>query len=336
MSTNPEGSSRGPLQTRVCDLLGIRHPVVLGGMGGATSPDLVAAVSNAGGLGTLGLSGRRPDEMAKLIGQIRAGTSAPFGVNFLLFNVNDAAVQAALAERPPVVTYAWAWSDQDLAPYVEQAHAVGARVTYMVSTAADARRAVAAGADLVIAQGSEGGGHVGLMATMTLVPMVVDAVKPVPVLAAGGIADGRGLAAALALGAEGVLLGTRFLATPEAPIPEAYKQAIVASDGHDTALTMIPDLLSGSIWPGAYARTWQNAFLERWSGREAELRRERRQLVREVAEARAKGDVQNAPLLFGQDAGLIDAIIPAGEAVNRIVAEAHRIITNGLPRLAAR
>ncbi|HEX5417191.1 MAG TPA: nitronate monooxygenase, partial [Chloroflexota bacterium] len=218
-------AARGPLHTRVCELLGIRHPIVLGGMGGATSPDLVAAVSNGGGLGTLGLSGRRPDDVTRLIGQIREGTSAPFGVNFLLFNVDDAAVQAALEQRPPVVTYAWAWSDQDLAPYVERAHAAGARALYMVSTVADARRAVAAGADLVIAQGSEGGGHVGLMATLTLVPMVVDAVAPVPVLAAGGIADGRGLAAALALGADGVLLGTRFLATKESPIPEAYKQA---------------------------------------------------------------------------------------------------------------
>lgn len=322
-----ENRGRGPLHTRICDLLGIRQPVVLGGMGsGATSPNLVAAVSNAGGLGTLGLSGRRPDEITRSIEQIRDQTAATFGVNFLLYNVDDTAVAAALAQKPPVVAYAWAWSDQDLAPYVDRAHAAGARVMYMVSTVADARRAVAAGVDLVVAQGSEGGGHVGQMATMTLVPMVASAVAPVPVLAAGGIADGRGLAAALALGAEGVLLGTRFLATDEAPIPPEYKQAIIASDGHDTTLTVIPDLLSGNIWPGAYARTWQNAFMEHWSGREADLRRQRRALVTQVAEARAKGDVQNVPLLFGQDAGLIDDIAPVSEVISRIVAEASEII----------
>lgn len=326
--------SHGPLHTRICDLLGITHPVVLGGMGSGTSPELVAAVSNGGGLGTLGLSGRRPADIPNLIEQIRAATSAPFGVNFLLFGVDDAAVEAALAQKPPVVTYAWAWSDQDLKPYVDRAHAAGAVVTYMVSGVPDARRAVAAGADAIIAQGSEGGGHVGLMGTMPLVPMVVSAVSPVPVLAAGGIADGRGLAASLALGAEGVLLGTRFLATDESPLSQGYKQAIVDSDGHDTTLTEIPDLVGGSIWPGALARTWRNGFLAEWSGREPELRRRRRDVARQVATARAAGDVQRTPLLFGQDAGLIDSIVPAGEVVTRIVTEAREIIEKRLAGFA--
>jgi len=335
MTIRQSGAARGPLHTRVCDLLGITQPVVLGGMGGATSPELVAAVSNAGGLGTLGLSGRRPEDVPGLIGQIRSRTSAPFGVNFLLFGVNDAAVEAALTQKPPVVTYAWAWSDQDLAPYVDRAHAAGALVTYMVSGVPDALRAAAAGVDAIVAQGSEGGGHVGLMGALALVPQVVSAVAPLPVLAAGGIADGRGLAAALALGAEGVLLGTRFLATVESPLPLSFKQAIVDSDGHDTTLTEIPDLLSGSIWPGALARTWRNAFLAEWSGREPELRRRRRAVARAVAEARAAGDAQHAPLLFGQDAGLIDAILPAGEVVRRIVAEAREIIEGRLRGLVA-
>jgi len=246
-------------------------------MGGATSPDLVAAVSNAGGLGTLGLSGVPPETIPDLIAQVRAKTSAPFGVNFLLFRYqpDHPAIEAALAQKPPVVSFAWAWSDQELKPFIDRAHATGAQVTHMVSLVSEARRAVEAGADVVVAQGSEGGGHVGLMGTMPLVPMVVTAVAPVPVLAAGGIADGRGLAAALALGADGVLLGTRFLATNEAPIPPEYKQAVVASDGHDTILTEIPDLASGSTWPGAFSRAWRNAFVAEWSGREAELRRRR-------------------------------------------------------------
>jgi len=322
---NPS-SDRNPLHTRVCDLLGIQHPVVLGGMSSATTATLVSAVSNAGGLGTLGLSGRRPEEVPELIGQIRAQTSAPFGVNFLLFNVNDATVEATLAQRPPVVSYAWAWSDQDLRPYVERAHAVGALVTYMVSTVSEARRAVAAGADVIIAQGSEGGGHVGVMGTLPLVPMVVDAVRPTPVLAAGGIADGRGLVAALALGADGVLLGTRFLATEEGPLHENFKQAIVESDGHDTLLTEIPDLANASTWPGAFSRTWRNAFVAEWAGREAELRRRRGEVQRVLVQAQDAGDAQHVPLLFGQDAGLIDSILPAAEVVRRIVEEAHEVL----------
>jgi NAD(P)H-dependent flavin oxidoreductase YrpB (nitropropane dioxygenase family) len=333
MSAQHSGSARGPLHTRICDLLGITHPVVLGGMGGATSPALVAAVSNAGGLGTLGLSGRPRETLPDLIDQIRSRTSAPFGVNFLLFLADDAAIDAALARRPPVVAYAWAWSNQDLKPYIQRAHDVGAKVTYMVSGVPEAVRAAEAGADVIIAQGSEGGGHVGLMATLTLVPMVVSAVSPVPVLAAGGIADGRGLAAALALGADGALLGTRFLATDESPLPPSFKQAIVASDGHDTTLTEIPDLLSGTVWPGAFARTWRNAFLAEWSGREAELRRRRHEVVKSVAEAQAVGDAQHAPLLFGQDAGLITSILPAGEVVRRLVDEAREVIDERLARL---
>ncbi|HLZ07645.1 MAG TPA: nitronate monooxygenase, partial [Chloroflexota bacterium] len=282
--------------------------------------------------GTLGVSSRRPDEMAGLIRTIREQTSAPFGINFLLFSVDDAAVTAALTEKPPVMSFAWAWSDQELKPYFDRAHAVGALVTYMVSGVPDAVRAVKAGADVIIAQGSEGGGHVGLMGTMPLVPMVVNAVAPVPVLAAGGIADGRGLAAALALGADGVLLGTKFLATPEAPISPNSKAAILASDGHDTVLTEIPDLANSSTWPGAFSRVRRNAFIAEWSGRENELRRRRGEAARSIVEARATDDADRLPLFFGQDAGLIDEIIPAGEVVRQIVAEAEEIIRTRLAR----
>jgi len=321
------------LHTRATELFRIRHPIVLGGMGSATSPELVAAVSNAGGLGTLGLSGQSPEDVARLIEQIRSLTTLPFGVNFLLFRVNDASVQVALAKRPSVVTYAWAWPEQDLKPYVEQAHAMGATVTYMVSNVPDAVRAVEAGVDGIIAQGSEGGGHVGVMGTLALVPMVVSAVAPVPVLAAGGIADGRGLAAALALGADGVLLGTRFLATKESPLHPNFKQAIIDSDGHDTVLTTVPDVIAGSTWPGALSRTQWNALLAEWSGRENELRRNRQTIAQAVAQARAAGDAQHTPLLFGQDAGLIDSILPAGEVIERMVAEARLIISERLAEM---
>jgi NAD(P)H-dependent flavin oxidoreductase YrpB (nitropropane dioxygenase family) len=222
-----------------------------------------------------------------------------------------------------------------LAEVFARAHDVGARVMHMVSRLDEARRAAEAGADIIVAQGSEGGGHVGMMSTMVLVPQVVTAVAPTPVLAAGGIADGRGLAAALALGAAGVLLGTRFLATPEAPLHPHFKQAILASDGHDTDLTEIPDLITGRVWPGAMARTWRNALLQKWAGREWQLRQQRPQVAAEVAAARAAGDAEHTPLLFGQDAGLIEAIEPAGEVVARLVREAHALITQRLAPLVA-
>jgi NAD(P)H-dependent flavin oxidoreductase YrpB (nitropropane dioxygenase family) len=328
-----DNRKQNTLRTRACELFSIDYPIVLGGMSSATSPELVAAVSNAGGLGTLGVSSLPVDQIAEACARIRSLTERPFGVNFLLFGVNEAAVDAALAQRPPVVSYAWAWSDQDLRPYVARAHNVGAKVTYMVSGMPDAVRAVEAGADVIIAQGSEGGGHVGLMGTMPLVPMVVDAVAPVPVLAAGGIADGRGLVAALALGADGVLLGTRFMATKEGPLHQNMKQAIVKSNGHDTVLTEIPDLAGGSTWPGAFSRAWRNAFIQEWSGREAELRRRRGEVARQVAEARAAGDIDHSSLLFGQDAGLIDEILPAGDVVRRIADEASRLIRDRLTPL---
>jgi NAD(P)H-dependent flavin oxidoreductase YrpB (nitropropane dioxygenase family) len=154
-----------------------------------------------------------------------------------------------------------------------------------------------------------------------------------PVLCAGGIADGRGLAAALALGAEGALLGTRLMATAEAPIHSNFKEAIVRSDGHDTVLTEIPDLASQRVWPGAMSRAQRNKFIERWSGREWALRQNASEVGKQVAAARAAGDVDNASLSFGQDAGLIDSIKDVNEVVQSIVSEAEEIMRNRLPSL---
>lgn len=318
------------IHTRICDLLGIRHPIVLGGMGSATSPKLVAAVSNAGGFGTLGTSVLRAEQISAAAKAIREATDKPFGINHLLFRIDEADYAATLAARPDVVAFAWSRPEQDLRGYFARAHDAGAKVMYMVSTVAEARRAVEAGADVIIAQGSEGGGHVGWMATMVIVPMVVTAVAPVPVLAAGGIADGRGLAASLALGADGVLLGTRLLATPEAPIHENFKQAIVKSDGHDTMLTEIHDLASGQVWPGAMARVQRNAVIERWAGREWAIRQDQAKIAAEIAAARKAGDVDNATLLFGQDAGLIDAVMPAAEVIETMAREAEDIVRKRL------
>ncbi len=321
------------IHTPVCDLLGIRHPIVLGGMAGSTSVSLVAAVSNAGGLGTLGVTRIPAEQIPTDISSIRGATTRPFGVNFFLFAAHQPAIDAALSGRPPVFSATWARADQDLRAIFGSAHEAGSLVMYQADTVEGALRAKTAGADVIVAQGTEGGGHVGWMATMVLLPLIVDAVGSTPVLAAGGIADGRGLAAALALGAQGALLGTRFLATKESPLHPNFKQAVLDSDGHDTMLTEIPDIARGNVWPGAMARSRRNAFIERWAGREWELRARQPEAAAALERARETGDVDNASLLIGQDAGLIHDIPPAGEIVERIVAEAEALLKDRLPKL---
>jgi NAD(P)H-dependent flavin oxidoreductase YrpB (nitropropane dioxygenase family) len=323
------------LRTRVCELLGIEHPIVLGGMGSGTSPELVAAVSRAGGLGVLGATRQTPEELARDAAAIRVATDRPFGLNLLLFLERPGQFDGLLAARPRVVSTAWSRLDQDLGTYVARIHAIGALAMHMVSTVAEARSAARAGADVIVAQGTEGGGHIGLMGTMPLVPMVVGAVAPVPVLAAGGVADGRGLAAALALGADGVLLGTRFLATDEAPIAKGFKQAIVESDGHDTMVTDIPDVAHGQVWPGAYVRVRRNRFIEEWLGRANELRRHRAEVSAQLRQAAQTGDPDRGAIMIGQTAGLIERVEPAADVVRQISREAEAILRQRLPGLLA-
>jgi len=315
------------LRTRACDLFGIQHPIVLGGMGSGTNPALVTAVSNAGGLGVQGCAGRTPAEISELAQTIRGAVDGrPFGLTLLLFLADDEHVDAVAHARPPVFSSAWAWPETDLRTIFGKAHDSGATVMHMVSSVHEATRAAEAGADVIVAQGTEGGGHVWLIGTMVLVPQVVRAVAPLPVLAAGGIADGAGLAAALMLGAEGVLLGTRFLATPEAPLPQSYKEAICRSDGHDTILTEIPDTAASQVWPGAYARALRTRLIEEFVGRDDEVRRRRTEISARIRRAREQGDVANGSLLIGQDAGLIDTIEPAGTIVERMAREAERLL----------
>ena len=321
------------IHTRICDLLGIIHPVVLGGMGTATTAPLVAAVSNAGGFGTLGTSAFNAATLETEIASFRERTEKPFGINHLLFQIQEEMFAVTLRAQPTVVAFAWARKDQDLSDYFQRAHGVGSKVMHMAGEVAEAVRAAEGGADVIVAQGTEAGGHVGWMASLPLVPMIVKAVAPLPVLCAGGVADGRGLAAALALGAEGVLLGTRFMATPEAPIHPNFKQAIIKSDGHDTVLTEIPDIAGQRVWPGAMSRAQRNKFVERWAGREWALRQDAREVGKQVIAARAAGDTDNASLSFGQDAGLIDSIKSVRDVVYDIVSEAEQIIKGRLPGL---
>ena len=321
------------IHTRICDLLGVRHPIVLGGMGTATTAPLVAAVSNAGGFGTLGTSAFNAVSLDAEIASIHERTGQPFGINHLLFQISEDMFSVTLRARPAVAAFAWARKDQNLRDYFQRAHDAGCKIMYMANEVPEAVRASEAGADVLVAQGTEAGGHVGWMASLPLVPMMVKAVAPLPVLSAGGIADGRGLAAALALGAEGALLGTRFMATPEAPIHANYKQAIIKTDGHDTVLTEIPDLATQRVWPGAMSRAQRNKFIERWAGREWALRQNAGEVGKQAAVARAAGDIDNASLSFGQDAGLIDSIKSVREVIDEIVADAEKIIKDRLPSL---
>ena len=321
------------MKTRVCEMLGVQHPVLLGGMSTHTNPEMVAGVSNAGGLGILGCAALSPQAMARNAQEIRSLSDKPFGMNLLLFLANDEAVSGVLAASPDVLSTAWGFPQMDLGALFGRAHEAGAKVAHMASTVSEAQRAVEAGADVIIAQGTEGGGHVGVMGTLPLVRMVVKAIHPVPVVAAGGVADGAGLAAALALGADGVLLGTRFLASPESPLSSDKKQAIVDSDGHDTALTEIPDIISGRVWPGAYARTKRNRLIEDWIGREGDLRYHRAEVAAQVQEAHQTGDADNSVLYTGETAGLIDDIQPVGDIVRNMVAEAEAILRQRLPQM---
>lgn len=320
------------IRTPFTELLEIEHPVVSAGMGGgATSGELVGHVSEAGGLGVIGASFVPPPELEEMVMCAREVTSKPIGINLLLHAAEDR-LDDVLRANPAVLSTAWPRDDQDLRAIFGRAHERGVRVMHMVPKVEDAVAAVDAGADVIVAQGCEGGGHVGEIGTTVIVRQVVKEVAPIPVLAAGGFADGAGLAAALALGADGVLLGTRFLATEEAPVEGSYKRAIVSSDGSDTIVTTVADTLSGRDWPGAWARMRRTRFIEEWLGREPELRR-RRQAAWAILEEAEVSDPDYGLMWIGQAAGLVDSIIPAGDVVRHIVEEAEEILRTRFPRV---
>ena len=324
------------IKTRLTERLGIPHPVVLGGMASGTNVDLVVAVCEAGGLGILGVTSFSPEQIGEAVAEIRKRTSRPFGLNVLIAFTNEAQLEACLEARVPVLSTAWGAPQRHAA----RAREAGVPWMHMVQRAADAAEAAQLGAAVVVAQGHEGGGHVGLVSTMPLVPAAVDAIaRAVPeaalrpaVVAAGGIADGRGLVAALALGADGALLGTRFLATEEAPFSNAAKEAMCAASEADTVCSTIPDLVTNPRWVevGALARSLRTRAVLEWQGREAELRAlpddERKALAARWAAARNEGRLEETAVLAGEDCGLIDEVLPAGEVVRRTVAEAEALL----------
>src|SRR5580704_4904490 len=241
-----------PMHTALCERLGIALPIIQAPIGGAVGPPLAAAVSNAGGLGMLVPWRADIETVRRQIRELRALTSRPFGVNLNLEFAQEERLAVCLDERVPVISFFW----RDPASLVARAKAGGAIVMHTVGSAAAAKQAVHCGVDIVVAQGWEAGGHVrGTVATMALVPAVVDAVSPAPVVAAGGIADGRGLAAALALGAAGAWIGTRFLLSEEAAIHPRYREHLQRANENDTVYL---DNLFDGRWPDAPHRVLRN------------------------------------------------------------------------------
>jgi enoyl-[acyl-carrier protein] reductase II len=305
------------IHTPLCDLLGIDHPIIQGGMAWAAGPELAAAVSNAGALGIVGAGDAPPGEIRAALRQTRALTDRPFGANVPIFTARSAeAIQVFIEEGVSVVTV----GGGNAGPYVAPLRRAGIRVIPVVASVALARRLARQGVDALIAEGMESGGHIGDVATLPLVPQVVDAVD-LPVIAAGGIADGRGLAAALALGAAGVQMGTRFIATVECPAHERYKQKIVQA--HDRATIVTGTRVGHPVRSirGPFARVFEE--LERsGSSHEEILASGRGTLWRAMVE----GDMESGTVMAGQSAGLVHDIIPVADLVARIVAEAEETI----------
>ncbi|MGZ4688397.1 MAG: NAD(P)H-dependent flavin oxidoreductase [Acidimicrobiia bacterium] len=316
------------LHTRLCDLLGIEHPVLNAPMGGGDAPaELAAAVSEAGGLGLIG--GTTVGGADWLVGQIRRArelTDRPFGVGLISHFPGTADLMAvALEEGVKVIAHSFA----DPSPFVATAHDAGALVICQARSLEGARVAARAGVDVVTAQGTEAGGHTGRVSTLPLVPAVVDAIAPLPVVAAGGIADGRGIAAALMLGADGVWIGTRFLATRECGVSDTCKARVIDSTADDTVLTDVFDIATGRPWPdGVSGRAIANAFVARWNGREDELRAWVDDHRSEYLGLDPESDVEQQAVWAGEAASFVTETESAGDVVRALVTEAAAVLEN--------
>ena len=322
--------------TPFCRALALSAPVVQAPVGSAATPALAAAVSNAGGLGMLALTWTAPEAVGERIRATRARTDRPFGVNLVLAWDQRERLRACVEESVAVVSTFWG----DPRPYVEAIHGVGALHAHTVGCAEEARRAVDAGVDVIVAQGWEAGGRVrGEVTTLALVPAVVDAVRPVPVIAAGGIADGRGLAAVLALGADAAWVGTRFLLAREASVHPEWRRRIEAASETATVYTTLFD----GGWPGAPHRVLRNSMVRAWerAGRPNAPERpgeddvvayapDGRALARYAADsavAGTTGDIEALALYAGQSAGVARNVLPADEIVAELTRDAARALS---------
>jgi nitronate monooxygenase len=311
--------------TPVCELLGIEHPIVQAPV--AADPRLPAAVSNAGGLGSLGLSWS--DDAGDVVRETAALTDRPFAGNFVLTSDQRRRVEQALSAGLRAVSFIWG----DPRSYVDLVHNAGGLVMHTVGSAEEARRAAGCGADIVIAQGWEAGGHVwGGVATLPLVPAVVDAVAPVPVIAAGGIGDARGVAAVLALGAQAACLGTRFLLADEMPIHDEYRRRLIAAT--ETDAEWYPNLYEVG-WPDSPHRALHNSTAEMWeaAGRPVPGRRPGEgEVIAHFASGEpilryspgppmvgTTGEIEALSLWAGQSVALANQPQPAAEIVAELV-----------------
>jgi NAD(P)H-dependent flavin oxidoreductase YrpB (nitropropane dioxygenase family) len=320
------------MKTDLRDTLGISVPIIQAPMGGATCPALAAAVSNAGGLGMLALSWADHEDIRRQIRETKALTDRPFGINLVLEWEQQDRLTVCLEEGVPIVSFFWG----DPAPLIERVKASGALVMQTVASSQEARRAVENRADVIVAQGWEAGGHVlGKVSTLALIPRVVDAVTPVPVVAAGGIADGRGVAAALMLGASGAWIGTRFLAAQEAAIHPTYRDRLFAAAETDTVYSQVFD----GGWPDAPHRTLRNTTIATWdaAGRpepgarpgEGEVlawsptRGEYVRYASMTPSPDAEGNIEALSLWAGQGVGLVRQAQPAAEIIDGLMQEAR-------------
>lgn len=317
------------IRTPVCDLLGVGHPVGNAGMGSVAGPELCAAVAEAGGIGTLALGTLDAADAVERVAAVRAATSKPFSVNFIIWMLerDPSPLDAVLDAGVRAVTLSFG----DPGPFVERVHAAGAMLLQQVQTVEGAARAASAGADVLIAQGHEAGGHTGTVPLMPLLPQVVDVASGVPVLAAGGIGDGRGLAAALALGAQGALLGTRFIVANEASsdLWPSLGEQVIAASSNDTVWSDAVDIVNGggrSRWPAGIAgRSIRTPFLDRWAGNE-------HQLTTAFADAPAafgpaEGEERDpTPAYAGPIAGMITSREPAADIVQTVMTEATDVL----------
>ena len=310
------------LHTPICDQFGIEYPIFLAGMGGVSTAPLVAAVSNAGGLGIIGAATMGPDDLRDQIRRTRDLTDKPFAVDLLapLPDRIRPQIQVLFEEEVGIFVAGLAVPTE----FIDELHAHGVTVVVMCGKVRHAEKSEAAGADVVVAQGTEAGGHTGEVGTMALVPQVVDAVR-IPVLAAGGLADGRGLVACLALGAQGAVFGTRFVASPEAQAAEGYRQAIVAARDDSTVRTR--------SYTGKPARAIRNQRTDEWEAKAGEIQPFPMQAgisaqegVMDYMGRTGRFDPVRTFLPAGQSAGLVHEVKPAAEIFQDIVREAEAVI----------
>jgi nitronate monooxygenase len=317
------------LTTALTKRLGIEHPIISAPMAFAAGGRLAAAVSTAGGLGLIGGGYGDGDWLAQ---QFRAAGNASVGCGFITWSLakKPDLLDQALAHRPRAIFLSFG----DPRPFADRIKGADSVLMCQVQTRRDAEHALDCRADVIVAQGSEAGGHGERRSTFTLVPEVadlIDAKSPDTLLcAAGGVADGRGLAAALMLGADGVVVGSRLWASPEAEVGPRMHASALAASGDDTIRTSVMDLARGLDWPHRYtARVLRNAFTERWHGREDELLAAADAEAVKYRQAWLEGDPDNANTFIGEAVGLIDAIEPAGDIVARMAREAEQLLSGG-------